>query len=56
MFFYILSHLCSYGDVGDRGHASTRLWLFVLCSGLLKHLLPLTKRHNTPADNTSSDM
>lgn len=53
---YFVSDLCSHGDVGYRGHASTRLWLFVLCSGLFKHLLPLTKRHNTPADETSSEV
>lgn len=55
-FQNFLSHLCSHGDVGYRGHASTGLWLFVLCSGLFKHLLPLTKRHNTPADKTSNEV
>lgn len=46
-------NLCSHSDVGYWGDASTGLWLFVFCSSLFKHLLPLTKRHNTPADNTS---
>lgn len=44
------SYLCSHGDIGYRGDASTGLWLFVLGSGLFKHLFPLTKRHNTPAE------
>lgn len=46
----VISDLCSHGDVGYRGDASAGLWLFVLGSGLFKHLLPLTKRHNTPAE------
>lgn len=46
----IESYLCSHCDVGYWRNAGTGLWLFVLGSGLFKHLLPLTKRHNTPAD------
>lgn len=45
---WTFSYLCSHSDVGYGGDASAGLWLFVLGSGLLKHLLSLTKRHNTP--------
>lgn len=45
---HLLPDLCSHSDVGYWWNASTGLWLFVLCSGLFKHLLALTKRHNTP--------
>lgn len=46
----MMSDLCSHSDVGYRWNASAGLWLFVLRSGLFKHLLALTKRHDTPTD------
>lgn len=46
----LFSYLRSHSDVGNWGDAGAGLWLFVLGSGLLKHLLSLTKRHNTPAE------
>lgn len=45
-------YLCSHCDVGYWRNASTGLWLLVLGSCLFEHLLPLTKRHNTPVENT----
>ena len=47
--------LGSHGDVGDGRDASTGLWLLVLGSSLFKHLLPLTKRHDTPGRKTDDN-